>query len=56
MPLVRKNFYFSSEQLEYLEIFDRISVSEHIRRAIDEYIDKLKMLYVSTSQSKRKEE
>lgn len=32
------------------------TLSEHIRRALDDYMDKVKALKVSASKSKRKEE
>lgn len=51
--LVRKNFYMEDDQLAYLEAISKkgLSVSEHIRRAIDAYITEIKSLQVSTSQS-----
>lgn len=55
MTLVRKNFYITPEQVEYLIGINKLTISEHIRRAIDEYIERLKNLNVSASQSQRKE-
>lgn len=50
----RKNFYLTEEQASFLENIDDLSVSEHIRRAIDEYIEKRKPLgKVSYSPSKK---
>jgi hypothetical protein len=48
--LKRYNYYFSEEQIKLLEILNEVSVSEHIRRAIDAYI-KEHSLKVSTSPS-----
>lgn len=53
--VIRINLNIREEQLEYLKNTS-ISVAEHYRRAIDEYIDKLKGLNVASSQSKRKED
>ena len=50
--MIRKDVYLTSEQASFLESQD-LSLSEHIRRAIDDYIDKLKALKVSASKSKR---
>jgi hypothetical protein len=51
----RINFFIDKGQLEYLENIP-LSVSEHIRRAIDEYIQRDRNLNVSSSQSKRGDE
>ena len=51
--MVRKNVYITPEQIEWLLLLDSVSVSEHIRRAIDEYIDRIKANNVSASASKR---
>jgi hypothetical protein len=40
--MIRKTFYLTAEQVTYLEYYTDITVSEHIRRAIDEYIEKKK--------------
>lgn len=50
---LRKHIVLSEEQVEYLELLDRLTVSEHVRRAIDEYIDRLRGLNVSASQSRK---
>lgn len=54
--MIRKHFYITPEQVEYLIGIDSLTISEHIRRAIDEYIARLKGLNVSASQSKRRED
>lgn len=50
--MLRKNFYVTKDQLEFLKKHDLLTVSEHIRRAIDNYIDKLKNQNATTSPSK----
>ncbi len=52
--MIRKNFYLTEKQVTILKEFNELSISEHIRRAIDEYIKrKLKeKLDVSKSMSK----
>lgn len=49
--MIRKNFYLTEEQAAFLKHKKDISVSEHIRRAIDEYIEKLKNNSSSVSPS-----
>jgi hypothetical protein len=49
--MIRKNFYLSEEKYKFLEDIDEISVSEHIRRAIDKYIEVIRKLKVSQSSS-----
>lgn len=36
--MIRKNFYLTVEQNDFLKKFKGLTVSEHIRRALDEYI------------------
>jgi ribosomal protein L18E len=50
--MIRKNFYLSNNQYRFLRDLNDISISEHIRRAIDEYIDKKRSRKVSVSISK----
>ncbi len=52
--MLRRNIYVSQEQTDFLKTLTNINVSEHIRRAIDEYIQKLKTTNVSASASKQK--
>lgn len=47
----RRNFYLKEEQNDFLKNIDELTVSEHIRRAIDEYIKELQQLKVSISKS-----
>jgi len=49
--MVRKNFYLTKEQNDFLRKKKTLTVSEHIRRAIDEYIDRMKPTVASTSPS-----
>ena len=51
MPLKRKDIYITNEQVIFLSELPG-TISEHIRRAIDEYIDRLKGSEASASQSK----
>lgn len=47
----RRNFYLSEEQIEFLKKLDDLTISEHIRRAIDQYIQELQPKNVSSSAS-----
>lgn len=38
--MIRKNFYLTEEQSKQLKRMKDLTVSEHIRRAVDEYIAK----------------
>lgn len=42
MVMIRKNFYLTEEQATLLKKKKNLSVSEHIRRAIDEYISRMR--------------
>lgn len=48
----RRNFYLTEEQDQVLESMSELSVSEHLRRAVDEYIAKKRQRQVSISPSK----
>jgi len=50
MTLIRKNFYITADQERELEALGELTSSEHIRRAIDEYLERKKQL-PSASQS-----
>lgn len=52
MVMVRRNFYCTKEQIDFLKKDEGITVSEHIRRAIDEYIKRQKGEHSSVSPSK----
>lgn len=54
MHMVRKHFLLTPEQIQSLSELDGLTPSEHIRRAIDEYIERRKRSYVSISPSKSK--
>ena len=49
-----KNLYFYDHQVEFLENL-KGKFSEHVRRAVDDYIKKIKNGKVSASQSKGRE-
>lgn len=49
--MLRKTFYISLEQNNALELLKGASVSEHIRRAIDDYLDKKRQFNASPSKS-----
>ena len=51
----RINVFLYEKQIAFLVGLSG-TISEHIRRAIDEYIQNLKALNASASQSKRKED
>lgn len=51
--MIRKGFYITSKQINFLENIDDLPVAEHVRRAIDEYITTLKNRLFSISPSKR---
>lgn len=50
--MIRKNFYLTTEQNAFLKKQKDLSVSEHIRRAIDEYTAKIMNKNAVTSPSK----
>lgn len=52
MSMIRKNFYLTKEQNAFLKKQKNLSVSEHIRRAIDEYIAVIMNNNATTSPSK----
>ena len=49
--MIRKNFFLTEEQVLNLRAMNEISLSEHIRRAIDQYIERLS-IKSATSRSK----
>jgi len=54
--LVRKQFFIGIEQVNFLRGLKTLSVSEHFRRAIDEYVQRIKDLaHPGTSPSYKKE-
>ena len=48
----RINLYITNAQLTYLRLLSDMTVSEHIRRAINEYIEKMDSQRVTYSPSK----
>jgi len=50
--MIRKNFWFTNEQIDFLESLKTLNLTEHIRRAVDDYIKKIKSEDISASQSK----
>lgn len=53
MPGVKKHIFITEGQDDFLEGLDGLSLSEHIRRAIDDYIVKKRKGLASPSSSKR---
>ena len=51
MYMIRKNFYLTQEQSDTLARMKSLTISEHIRRAIDEYIIKCMNQNASVSPS-----
>jgi len=49
--MLRKNFYITKEQIDFLKKDSGLTVSEHIRRALDEYITRKKNQSSTTSPS-----
>lgn len=54
MGMIRKNFYLTIEQDTFLKKQKDLSYSEHLRRAIDSYIFRLKNMDAQVSLSERK--
>lgn len=50
--MIKKLISLSEKQIEVLNEFGELSFSEHVRRAIDEYIRRLKIITSSASASK----
>lgn len=50
--MIRKNLYFYEEQVRFLEKL-KGKFSDHVRRAVDRYIDRLKSNRTSASRSKK---
>ena len=53
--MVRKSFFLTNDQFRFLKRQKNLTVSEQIRRAIDEYIEKKKNQIVSVSLSGRRD-
>jgi hypothetical protein len=51
--MIRKNFYITKEQGDFLRKQKDLTVSEHIRRALDEYISNKKKNMAVVSPSKK---
>lgn len=51
MKMIRKNFYLTVEQNKILKKQKGLTISEHIRRAIDEYLARLSKVAPLTSPS-----
>jgi len=49
--MLRKDLYLTNSQVRFLRKLEG-NMTEHIRRAIDRYIDEIKMLKVAKSPSK----
>jgi len=48
--MIRKNFWLTNDQFRFLRKLEG-NVSEHVRRAVDEYITKLKIERLNVSKS-----
>ena len=51
--MVRKNLFLKQSQVDILNKVNELSFSEHVRRAVDEYIDKIQIMRVSGSMSEK---
>lgn len=51
--MIRLNLFVPQEYIKFLKEYNKITVSEHTRRAMDEYIQKLRGLNVSASASRK---
>ena len=51
MGMIRSNFYITQEQDNFLRQEKSLTISEHIRRALDEYIVRKKKSTAVTSPS-----
>jgi hypothetical protein len=49
--MVRKTFYLHNAQYRFLKRLGDLTVSEHVRRAIDEYVERKQNLNASKSES-----
>ena len=54
--MIRRNINFTEESFNFLKALQTLKLNAHVQRAVDEYIERLKSLNVSASQSKRKED
>ena len=52
--MIRKHVFLSDEQVDFLKKNTELRLTDHIRRAMDDYMDKLMNRYATTSQSKIK--
>lgn len=53
VTMIRKNFYLTKEQNRVLKSKKSLTISEHIRRAIDEYIARMRGMTATTSPSNK---
>jgi len=53
--MIRKHVYFKDSQIDFFENFNGLTFAEHVRRAVDQYIDKLRPGKSSASLSNKKE-
>ena len=54
--MLRRSIYLKESQVTILNNLDEMKLSEHVRRAVDQYIDKIQYERVSASASERKNE
>lgn len=50
--MIKKHFYITKEQDSFLDGLDGFTLSENVRRAIDQFIEKRKKTMVARSPSK----
>jgi predicted ThiF/HesA family dinucleotide-utilizing enzyme len=51
--MVSKTLYFGEKQVEFLKEINDLTFSEHVRIAVNEYIDRKKLSTSSGSRSKK---
>lgn len=47
--MIRVSFFLQENAIEFLKAIDDVPLSEHIRRAVSDYMDKIKNLNASKS-------
>ena len=52
--MIRKHVFLSDEQVKFLEKNTQLSLADHVRRAMDAYMNEMMNRYATTSKSKIK--
>lgn len=52
--MIRKHVWLSDEQVEFLKKNSKLKLAEHVRCAMDDYLDKMMNRWATTSKSKIK--